>query len=109
VFTGKTFVREEKKAAQEKTVSQCIVIKTFNPPALFGLFRQTALFLQPVVSDLPPEKHWMLELLHISNEVRNPQVAGVGLLRAQTSLPLATVRDHEMHAHRHHWPPGHPS
>jgi HAMP domain-containing protein/signal transduction histidine kinase/CheY-like chemotaxis protein len=65
VLTGKDLSVEEQ--AQLRTMAKSIVIKDVRSPE--RLLDETALFLHRVITDLPPEKQRMLELLHHSNEV----------------------------------------
>jgi HAMP domain-containing protein/CheY-like chemotaxis protein/signal transduction histidine kinase len=64
VFTGKELTPEED--ARLHTMARSIVVKGVESPE--RLLDETALFLHRVVTDLPPEKQRMLELLHSSDE-----------------------------------------
>jgi CheY-like chemotaxis protein len=64
VFTGKELSADED--AQLHTMARSIVVKGVESPE--RLLDETALFLHRVVTDLPPEKQRMLELLNSSDE-----------------------------------------
>jgi HAMP domain-containing protein/CheY-like chemotaxis protein/signal transduction histidine kinase len=64
VFTGKELSADED--AQLHTMARSIVVKGVESPE--RLLDETALFLHRVVSDLPPDKQRMLELLNSSDE-----------------------------------------
>jgi CheY-like chemotaxis protein len=64
VFTGKELSADED--AQLHSMARSIVVKGVESPE--RLLDETALFLHRVVSDLPPEKQRMLELLNSSDE-----------------------------------------
>jgi CheY-like chemotaxis protein len=65
VFTGKDLSAAEQ--ARLKSMAKSIILKDVQSPE--RLLDETALFLHRVVTDLPPEKQRMLEMLHGSNEV----------------------------------------
>jgi CheY-like chemotaxis protein len=64
VFTGKELSPEED--ARLHSMAHSIVVKGAESPE--RLLDETALFLHRMVTDLPPEKQRMLELLHSSDE-----------------------------------------
>ncbi len=64
VFTGKELSPEED--ARLHSMAHSIVVKGVESPE--RLLDETALFLHRMVTDLPPEKQRMLELLHSSDE-----------------------------------------
>ena len=64
VFTGKELSPEED--ARLHSMAHSIVVKGVELPE--RLLDETALFLHRMVTDLPPEKQRMLELLHSSDE-----------------------------------------
>lgn len=64
VFTGRELSPEED--AQLHTMARSIVVKGVESPE--RLLDETALFLHRIVSELPPEKRRLLELLHNSDE-----------------------------------------
>jgi CheY-like chemotaxis protein/signal transduction histidine kinase/HAMP domain-containing protein len=64
VFTGKELSPEED--AQLHTLARSVVVKGVESPE--RLLDETALFLHRVVSDLPPAKQQMLDLLHRSDD-----------------------------------------
>jgi CheY-like chemotaxis protein len=64
VFTGKELSADED--AQLHTMARSIVVKGVESPE--RLLDETALFLHRVVTELPPEKQRMLELLNSSDE-----------------------------------------
>jgi HAMP domain-containing protein/signal transduction histidine kinase/DNA-binding response OmpR family regulator len=64
VFTGKELSPEEDSRLH--AMARSIVVKGVESPE--RLLDETALFLHRVVTDLPPEKQRMLELLHSSDE-----------------------------------------
>ena len=64
VFTGKELTPEED--AQLHSMARSIVVKGVELPE--RLLDETAVFLHRVVTDLPPDKQRMLELLHNSDE-----------------------------------------
>ena len=64
VFTGKDLSPEED--ARLHSLARSVVVKGVESPE--RLLDETALFLHRVVTDLPPEKQRMLDLLHHSDE-----------------------------------------
>src|SRR6202041_3138040 len=64
VFTGKDLSPEED--ARLHLLARSVVVKGVESPE--RLLDETALFLHRVVTDLPPEKQKMLDLLHHSDE-----------------------------------------
>jgi HAMP domain-containing protein/CheY-like chemotaxis protein/signal transduction histidine kinase len=64
VFTGKDLTPEED--ARLHMLARSVVVKGVESPE--RLLDETALFLHRVVTDLPPEKQRMLDLLHHSDE-----------------------------------------
>ena len=64
VFTGKELTPNEN--TQLRSLARSIVVKGVESPE--RLLDETAMFLHRVVTDLPPEKQRMLELLHSSDE-----------------------------------------
>ncbi len=64
VFTGKELSAEED--SQLHSMARSIVVKGVESPE--RLLDETALFLHRVVTDLPPDKQRMLQLLHGSDE-----------------------------------------
>jgi CheY-like chemotaxis protein len=64
VFTGKELSSEED--AKLHSMARSIVVKGVESPE--RLLDETALFLHRIVTDLPPDKQRMLELLHSSDE-----------------------------------------
>jgi CheY-like chemotaxis protein len=64
VFTGKDLSPEED--ARLHMLARSVVVKGVESPE--RLLDETALFLHRVVTDLPPEKQKMLDLLHHSDE-----------------------------------------
>ena len=64
VFTGKDLSPEED--ARLHNLARSVVVKGVESPE--RLLDETALFLHRVVTDLPPEKQKMLDLLHHSDE-----------------------------------------
>jgi CheY-like chemotaxis protein len=91
VFTGKDLSSEEE--ARLKLVAKSIVVKDVQSPE--RLFDETALFLHPVVADLPDSKRFMLERLHGSNDVlRNRKVLVVDD-DARNIFALTTVLENQ--------------
>ena len=64
VFTGKELSPEED--AHLRTFARSVVVKGVESPE--RLLDETALFLHRVVTNLPPEKQQMLDILHRSDE-----------------------------------------
>jgi HAMP domain-containing protein/CheY-like chemotaxis protein/signal transduction histidine kinase len=64
VFTGKDLSPEED--ARLRLLARSVVVKGVESPE--RLLDETALFVHRVVTDLPPEKQKMLDLLHHSDE-----------------------------------------
>jgi HAMP domain-containing protein/CheY-like chemotaxis protein/signal transduction histidine kinase len=64
VFTGKDLSPDED--ARLRVLARSVVVKGVESPE--RLLDETALFLHRVVTDLPPEKQEMLDLLHHSDE-----------------------------------------
>jgi CheY-like chemotaxis protein/signal transduction histidine kinase/HAMP domain-containing protein len=64
VFTGKELSPEED--ARLHSLARSVVVKGVESPE--RLLDETALFLHRVVSKLPPEKQWMLDRLHRSDD-----------------------------------------
>ena len=64
VFTGKDLSPEED--ARLRLLARSVVVKGVESPE--RLLDETALFVHRVVTDLPPEKRKMLDLLHHSDE-----------------------------------------
>jgi CheY-like chemotaxis protein len=71
VFTGRELSTDE--TSQLQAMARSIVVKGVESPE--RLLDETALFLHRVVTDLPPEKQRMLQILHSSDEVLQNKTA----------------------------------